>query len=267
MDISLNSKLIHVKLEKSLFTQPWIQRFLRQYSEDLLFLPRAIMVFFSEAQIIHRHDFLLQLTKLYAKKEHISIEFIQKSLIWSMQFPIKLELIDKPREEATIFVYAEQGRIRFSFERINFFLSLYFQSQFSNDVISFNNMYVHIHNDNRSVQSRINRVLEKRNILHYKVKYEYDEAFVQNMFEAYRSFTFEGFYTQAPQIANPEHKKYYDLLECDVGVSEDEIKESYKRLAKLFHPDTVMGREPEKVEEYTQKFQHIREAYEVLTTR
>ncbi len=56
-----------------------------------------------------------------------------------------------------------------------------------------------------------------------------------------------------------EYKDYYKILEVDKDASQDEIKKSYRRLAKNYHPD--LHPDDEKAQD---KFKEINEAYEVL---
>lgn len=53
----------------------------------------------------------------------------------------------------------------------------------------------------------------------------------------------------------------FDILEIRVGASADEIKASYHRLAKMWHPDRFTGTEKEVAEA---KFRDISEAFNVL---
>lgn len=55
-----------------------------------------------------------------------------------------------------------------------------------------------------------------------------------------------------------EFKDYYKILGVDKGASEKEIKQTYRKLARQFHPDINPGKEAEA------KFKEINEAYEVL---
>ncbi|MBI3804942.1 MAG: DnaJ domain-containing protein [Nitrospirae bacterium] len=57
-------------------------------------------------------------------------------------------------------------------------------------------------------------------------------------------------------------KDYYDLLGVSRSASADEIKKSYRKLARKYHPDLHTG--PDK-KESEQKFKEINEAYEVLS--
>ncbi len=56
-----------------------------------------------------------------------------------------------------------------------------------------------------------------------------------------------------------DFKDYYKVLEVDKKANEDDIKKSYKKLAKKYHPDVNKNPEAEK------KFKDISEAYNVLS--
>ena len=55
-------------------------------------------------------------------------------------------------------------------------------------------------------------------------------------------------------------RDYYDILELDKGASEDQIKQSFRSLARKFHPD----KNPNDTEAET-KFKEIQEAYAILS--
>ncbi|MDD2401400.1 MAG: DnaJ domain-containing protein, partial [Clostridia bacterium] len=53
-------------------------------------------------------------------------------------------------------------------------------------------------------------------------------------------------------------RDYYEVLGVEKDVSENELKKSYRKLARKYHPDVNPG---DKVAE--EKFKEINEAYEV----
>ncbi|MCX5681048.1 MAG: molecular chaperone DnaJ [Candidatus Omnitrophica bacterium] len=57
-------------------------------------------------------------------------------------------------------------------------------------------------------------------------------------------------------------KDYYEILGIKKGVSEDEIKKAYRKLAMLHHPDRVASEQKKEAED---KFKEISEAYAVLS--
>ncbi len=64
----------------------------------------------------------------------------------------------------------------------------------------------------------------------------------------------------ANSIASPTH---YELLEVPSGATSEEIKKSFRRLAKIFHPDRHTNSTQQA--QFLKKFQVISAAYEVLS--
>ena len=57
-------------------------------------------------------------------------------------------------------------------------------------------------------------------------------------------------------------KDYYKTLEVSENATEDEIKKSFKKLAKKYHPDINKGNKASE-----EKFKELSEAYEVLCNK
>lgn len=61
-----------------------------------------------------------------------------------------------------------------------------------------------------------------------------------------------------------EFQDYYKTLEVTRAATADEIKKSYRRLSKKYHPDMNAGAADKEGHDATEKFKRIGEAYEVL---
>lgn len=59
-----------------------------------------------------------------------------------------------------------------------------------------------------------------------------------------------------------EELSFYELLGIPETVTDVEIKQAYRLLARKYHPDVSP---PGRVEEYTQRFILVQEAYETLS--
>ncbi|XP_057957461.1 chaperone protein dnaJ 20, chloroplastic-like [Malania oleifera] len=62
--------------------------------------------------------------------------------------------------------------------------------------------------------------------------------------------------------ATPTRMTFYDLLDIPESGTLLQIKQAYKQLARKYHPDVSP---PDRVEEYTQRFIRVQEAYETLS--
>lgn len=64
-------------------------------------------------------------------------------------------------------------------------------------------------------------------------------------------------------MASVTKRDYYDILGVDKGVSDDELKKAYRKLARQHHPDLHTDANHKKTAE--EKFKEINEAYEILS--
>ncbi|MCB1087524.1 MAG: J domain-containing protein, partial [Verrucomicrobiae bacterium] len=55
-------------------------------------------------------------------------------------------------------------------------------------------------------------------------------------------------------------RDYYEILEVDRSATQDEIRKSFRKLARKYHPDVAEDKETAE-----EKFKELNEAYEVLS--
>lgn len=59
-------------------------------------------------------------------------------------------------------------------------------------------------------------------------------------------------------------KDYYEILNVQKNASESDIKKSFRKLSKSYHPDKMVGKTEEEAKKAEEKFKEINEAYSIL---
>lgn len=263
MNIVLRNNLILVKTDFNTLNTHWMRDFLNQHSRGMLFLPKAVLVFRNETLQDIRENFLKQLSEHHAAKHDFSHEFFLRSLLKYGNQPIKIELETmQMAETVNVHLYAyDKNTVLLSLERPNSWVISYMKSQLEVYVERGTDMSLVIDVSDFKAKARLDRTLNKRHILHYEIQYTYDNHFMSTLYSDFASFTFGDL------IHNENLEKnirFYSILECPIGASQDILKRNYKKLTKVYHPDKIMNESPHMIQHYTKKFQQLQEAYSAL---
>jgi len=263
MDIVLQNNLILVRTDFETLNSKWMIDFLNHHSKSMLFLPKSVLIFRNDTLKKIREEFIKELSKHHAKKHDLNYEFFLKALLKFGNYPIKIEL-DKLEEPEVVKVnlYAyDRNTILISLDKPNSWVMTYFRSQLNVYMEKGTDQSMVLDVSSYKAKARFERAMGKKHILHYNIQYTYDNKFLSKLYADFASFSFGDL---VKEQEDEEKIKYYTILECPVGASRDALKQSYKKLAKIYHPDKVVSEEPYMVEYYTQKFQLLQEAYNTL---
>jgi hypothetical protein len=263
MNIVLRNNLILITTGFETLNKSWMKEFLHHHSRGMLFLPKAVLVFRNETLREVREEFLSQLSQHHAATHDFSHEFFLRSMLKYGTQPIKIELekLEEP-ENVKVNLYAyDKDTVLISLDTPNSWVISYLRSQLDVYVEKGTDISLVIDVSDYKAKARLERALNKRHILHYQIRYTYDNHFMSKLYSDFASFSFGDL---AKEDEHDEHKTFYTVLECPVGASQDALKKSYKKLTKVYHPDKVFHEAPHMVEHYTQKFQLLQEAYTAL---
>ncbi|MDF1881795.1 J domain-containing protein [Sulfurimonas sp. MAG313] len=262
MEIILQNNMVVVRTDFKTLKSNWMENFLNSHSLDMLFLPKAVLVFSNSSLFSDKEEFLHSLCTYYTKDQEGNNDFYLRSVLRYMKHPIKIELQDQ--EDSEVIEVRLQARsssqVHIKLDSPNRWVMSYLKSQLDLYVQQEGLMNLFLELPDNKAKSRLERALNKRHILHYEIHYTYDAYFMQNLYSEFGQFEYEDHTDD--EIDEMLH--YYTVLECPVGSSQDALKKSYKKLVKIYHPDKVHCENLDTVYHYTQKFQLLQEAYTAL---
>ena len=264
MEIVLQNNLIHISTDFETLELSWVRDFLNTHASDMLFLPKAVLVFNNSMYEESRLSFLESLSKEYAHTHDLESKFYLRALSKSLHRPIKLELNAlHEREVVDVHLSAlNSTEVEASMDEPNSWVMSYLRSQMDMYLIEVDEYSLVFDVTSMRAKTRLERALNKRHILHYEIQYKYGMHFMQRLYSDFAGFDFDEQSKEDEKIDEVIH--YYTVLECPVGASQDSLKKSYKKLARIYHPDRVHKESHDVVNRYTQKFQLLQEAYEAL---
>ncbi len=263
MEIVLRNNLILITTGFKTLNASWMIKFLNHHSRGMLFLPKSVLVFQNKSLKKVRENFIKELSAYHAKTHDFNHEFFLRSMLKFGNQPIKVEL-NKLEEPETIQVYLyayDKNTVLISLKNPNSWVLNYMRSQLEVYVERGTDVSLVVDVSDYRAKARLERTLNKRYVLHYQLQYIYDNHFMSKLYSDFANFSF-GDLTRSS--LEEEKKHFYTILECPIGASADVLKKNYKKLARVYHPDTIFHESPYLVEHYTQKFQLLQEAYHAL---
>jgi DnaJ-domain-containing protein 1 len=111
--------------------------------------------------------------------------------------------------------------------------------------------------DTQQSRARLEKTLNRREVLHFTINYQYDDMFMSRLYGNYRGWG-------QSNDAIDKMIRYHAIFEIPMGSSPEDLKKRYRTLAKRYHPDRVQNKSPKIINKYTEKFQLLQEAYGAL---
>jgi hypothetical protein len=262
--IVLQDNLILITTGFDTLNTSWMKEFLNQHTRGMLFLPKAVLVFRNETLKEARKKFIEQLSQYHAKTNEFSHEFFLRSMLKYGTQPIKIELnkLENPVEvKVNLYAY-DKNTVLLSLTQPNQWVLNYMRSQLEIYVERGTDISLVIDVSDYKAKARLDRALNKRHILHYQIKYIYDNRFISKIYSDFSHYSFGNLCKE--DEAEKSYVRFYSILECPVGASAEILKKNYKKLTKAYHPDKVYNENPNLLEHYTHKFQQLQEAYSAL---
>ena len=263
MEIVLRDNLILVATDFNTLNTEWMRNFLNHHSRSMLFLEKAVLVFRNETLTHSRETFIKELSQFHATKHDFSHEFFLRSMLKFGNQPIRVELNrDEEPQNVKVNLYAyNSDTVLISLDYPNAWVMSYLKSQLQVYVERGTETSLVLDVSDYKAKARLEKSLNKRHVLHYQINYSFNDRFISKLYSDFAKFSFGNLCMDEEEI---QKNHFYSVLQCPIGASQDALKDSYKKLAKVYHPDKILQEEAYMIKHYTQKFQLLQEAYAAL---
>jgi len=282
--------MLIVQTDSSILSVDWFGDFVLSHSKDMIFLPMSIVIFFDEMLLDKRKEFLTRLARLYSEKSEFYYEQLLNNLLKYRHKPIKLEFKQDGNIMSDVEVYLDaisSREVKILLKEPNSWIIAYFSSQLVHFVTEHDSRRIFLNASGERSKSRLDRVLKRQSFLFFNLKFTYSKNFLTVLFNEYINnnsgdsknweqsssnnnsqwgfnFNRENSFNSKGYYQNPSLLLHYNNLELPYGAKFEDVKSSYRKLAKMYHPDRVMHKNETIVNLYTKKFQEIHNSYQFL---
>ncbi|MGD9970737.1 MAG: J domain-containing protein [Sulfuricurvum sp.] len=258
MRVVLRNNAIFVQGGNSTLDEPWMDEFFDHHIHNTLFLDNGVLVLNNENSSDQKEEFLETLSDCYTKANELSSPFYRRSLKRCKTAAVRIEVPYKKTENVEIELYAfGPNRVKMTFLSPSRWVMRYLKQQLSSCILSSTSTNLYLDVSSASAKARLEKTLNRREVLHFQINYQFDDAFMSRLYGEYQGWG----------MGNDEIDKmirYHAIFEIPIGTTPDNLKKRYRELAKRYHPDRVQTKSPEIINKYTQKFQLLQEAYGAL---
>lgn len=274
MKIFIKSNMLVVQTNSAMLNVEWFGNFILSHSRDTIFLPMSVVIFLDDKLIKERKEFLIRLAKLYSEKSQLYYEQLLKNFLRYRHKPIKIEFKQERVIKSSVDIYLDaisHKEVKILLKEPNPWIMTYFSSQLDKFITEFDDKRLFLNATEERSKSRLDRVLKRKSFLFFDIKYTYSKNFLTILFNEYtkqrrsrynynreNSFNSQGYHQDSILLY------HYGVLELNYDAPLKDVKDNYRRLAKMYHPDRVHHKNQTIINLYTKKFQDIQSSYQFL---
>jgi hypothetical protein len=256
--VVLRNNAIFVQGGSKTLEEPWMEEFFDHHIHNTLFLDNGVLVLNNEGSAEQKEEFLDTLSDRYTTANELTSPFYRRSLRKCRSAAVRIEIPYRKAEKVDIELFAfGPNRVKLTFLTPNRWIMRYLKQQLSSLVTSHTSNQIYIDVSTIASKARLEKALNRREVLHYVINYKYDEEFMSKLYGNYKGWGH----------SNDEIDKmisYHAIFDLPVGSKLEDLKKRYRQLAKRYHPDRVNSKSPEIINKYTEKFKLLQEAYGAL---
>jgi molecular chaperone DnaJ len=266
MQISFSHDMLAVTIQDDAKTFYHIQNIIEKNFSKKIGRKNKTIVFKQEDENVQRRYFLKLISKMYQKSNSTSDEKIAKEIIKSLDKSIKITHLksNQLQQQLKITMNIEDNyAIVFNLGSKNSILVSYIKNYFKDHLVKYKlrNNTVTVYPYSSATSSLLQKLLEQKEIIGCYVNFTYDI----NEFLTYKNTLMKKLDRKRKFNALFSLlEEYYEVLECRAEDSFETIRKNYLKLVKQYHPDTISHTNPSLASFYSDKFQNVQHAYEMI---
>lgn len=231
-----------------------VENFINKNFKRVLAFTNTRLVFTNKTESFKRAYFLQWAYQVYCKT-HISSTLIEEKLKNIQNVPIKIIFISKKTVAQKLRIYIEvleDKKLMLKSEEKNKQLTLYLKMRFQKvfvGVVS-GNRGIYIDVKDKETLRRLKNLFSCSFIMGLPTEFIFPNGDIDNI--------------AVDTEENSMVQDAYSILQVQPDASMKEVKAKYRKLVKLYHPDRVFMCDANMISKYTEKFQCIQDAFELI---
>jgi molecular chaperone DnaJ len=266
MQISFLPEMLAVTIEDDPSTFYHLQNIIEKNFSKRIGRKNKTIVFKQDDENVQRRYFLKLIDKIYRRKNTIHNEDISLSIKSALDKTIKITHLksNQLQQQLKINMKIEDNyAVVFNIEAKNSVLISYLRNYFKNHLIKYRlkNNTATLYPYSENTAKLLEKLLNQKEIIGCYVDFSYNI----NEFLTYKN-------TLTKKLNRRKKfntlfsllEEFYEVLDCKVNDNFETIRKNYLQLVKQYHPDTILHTNPSLVNHYSNKFQTIQHAYEMI---
>lgn len=266
MQISFSHDMVAVTIQEDSKTYYYLQNIIEKNFSKRIGRKDKMIVFKQEDENVQRRYLLKLLSKIYKRENPRKFKKVLEELKNSIDKSIKVSLLKSNQIQQQLILHVkieDNYAIVLDIGNKNSILVSYLKNYFKDHLFKYrlknNTVTIYPHSDKTA--SLLQKLLEQKELLGCYVSFEYNKDEVEEYKDTLlqklrRKQTFNALYAIL--------EEYYAILECKAEDNFETIRKQYLKLVKQYHPDTIAYTNKEIIQAYSNKFQLIQHAYEMI---
>ncbi len=266
MQISFSPEMLAITLEDDASTFYHLQNIIEKNFSKRIGRKNKTILFKEEDEEVQRRYFLKLVDKIYRRKNRLFCEKTSRKIKKAMDKTIKITHLksNQLQQRLDIKIKIEDNyTVVFDIGSKNSVLVSYLRNYFKNHLIKYRlkNHTVTLYSHSSKTAKLLGKLLNQKEIVGCYVDFDCDA----DEFLAYKdSLTKKLDRRKKFNTLFSLLEEFYEVLECKADDNFDTIRKNYLKLVKQYHPDTISHTNPSLTSYYSDKFQVIQQAYEMI---